>query len=364
MIKYLITVFIILMPLRVIGQNGHQVWSSYCETCHSCEKPTREDPCLTICPRYGGHLQGEHKVDEGPDIVIMDQLVNLYQPVPFAHKLHASMSDMSGGCSFCHHYSEVDKDVPPCRECHEISPAVGDLQQPGLKGAYHRQCIGCHRDWSDETGCIACHEVKKESVISELSLDKSDILGIPHPRITAEQKYVYHTTYEPSPVVTFHHSDHVDQFGLKCVSCHQGDNCGRCHELGHKREKIEHVKTCISCHNEDNCGFCHGTEEKPQFDHTVVIGWALKNRHDEATCHDCHGATKTFHVPSKSCFDCHDWELDSFEHSIVGLELDEDHEDNDCVDCHSDEQYDQLPSCENCHDEIEFPTDLPGEKVN
>ncbi len=360
--KFLFTCFIFLIPLFVLGQNGQPVWSSYCETCHSCENPTREEPCLVVCPRYGGHLKGEHKVQEGPEIVILDQLANLYEPVPFAHKLHATMAEMSGGCAFCHHYSEVDAEVPPCRECHSEKHQMGNLRQPGLKGAYHRQCISCHREWSHETGCVACHEVKEVKTPDEIA-DKSDILGIPHPRITAENKYVYQTLYDPAPIVTFHHSDHVDQFGLTCTSCHQGDNCGRCHDLGHKREKVEHVKTCIACHKEDNCLFCHSTEEKPPFDHAVIVGWPLKERHSGADCRDCHGATESFHVPATSCFECHDWEPDYFDHSVTGLTLNEYHEYFDCIDCHVEEDFSDTPSCDGCHDEVSYPDYLPGEEI-
>lgn len=363
-IRFLIAGLVILLPLFLHGQSVQEAWSTYCETCHSCDNPTLDEPCLEVCPRHAGHFEGEHEVQEGPEVVILDQLERLYEPVPFAHKLHASMADMSGGCTFCHHYSEAAQKVPPCRECHEENRAAGDLRQPGLKGAYHRQCIGCHRDWSHETGCIACHEVKQEPVAEEQPADRSDILGIPHPRITAEKKYVYETLYEPAPVVTFHHGDHVDQFGLTCASCHQGDNCGRCHDLGHRVvTKIEHVKTCIACHREDNCAFCHDRQEKPPFDHAVVIGWPLEERHRGAACQDCHGATKSFRVPDTECFDCHDWDVDSFDHSAAGLTLNEDHEEVDCTECHVDESFDQPPTCDSCHDDIEFPAELPGRRV-
>ena len=36
--------------------------------------------------------------------------------------------------------------------------ATVDLRQPSLKGAYHRQCINCHLDWSHENACGFCHE--------------------------------------------------------------------------------------------------------------------------------------------------------------------------------------------------------------
>ena len=131
---------------------------SSCAQCHACPEPTEADPCLNSCPRHGGHFYGQHEVDEGPDVIIIDQLANLYRPVAFAHKLHAGMAEMGGGCTLCHHYSENDGQIPPCRSCHEVDRKDADLRMPALKGAYHRQCTNCHRDWSHANACSFCHE--------------------------------------------------------------------------------------------------------------------------------------------------------------------------------------------------------------
>ena len=46
--------------------------------------------------------------------------------------------------------------------------AVGDvdpdkLNIPGLNGAYHRQCVGCHVEYeSDIIGCTDCHELRDQ----------------------------------------------------------------------------------------------------------------------------------------------------------------------------------------------------------
>ena len=39
----------------------------------------------------------------GPDVVILKELVNEYEPVPFDHRGHAAMSQMWNGCTTCHH---------------------------------------------------------------------------------------------------------------------------------------------------------------------------------------------------------------------------------------------------------------------
>ncbi len=354
-----------------------QSLNRYCATCHVCDQPTKEDPCLLDCPRHEGHFEGRHQITEGPEIVIMDHLANLYKPVFFTHKLHAEMSDMSGGCELCHHFSEPDKPVPPCRECHDATGDSISIQKPSLKAAYHRQCLNCHREWSHESECNICHEVADDASGKTAAVDKSDIMGMTHhPKIVAEEKYIYHTHLQDGPVVTFHHTDHVDLFGLQCVDCHQGDGCRKCHEEHiNPTEKTMAVDDCALCRNscckchvancnsEQECGFCHSMEEKPAFDHAVSVGWPLSPRHDGVSCESCHGSVKDFSSPSVNCTSCHiHWLAGSFDHGVTGLILSEDHEDLDCSDCHIDEDFGEPPSCEGCHesDEAEYPDDLPG----
>ena len=352
-------------------------FNSYCKTCHLCETPTKEDPCLLACPRHGGKFLGQHMLDEGPDIVIMDQLSELYGAVTFTHKIHASMSNMNGGCVKCHHYSEPDQPVPPCRECHDPTGKTISIQKPSLKAAYHRQCLNCHREWSHESSCSICH-LEKESAADQQIVDKTDIIGVDHPHIAAEVKYVYHTGFKDGDFVTFHHTDHVDVFGLKCADCHEGDACARCHSE-HENPVVKYAKedqkeirsnNCCKCHvescqNPEHCVFCHDGKEKPAFNHALSTGWDLGNRHSQVTCDACHGPVKEFSVPSTTCTDCHiHWTAGSFNHSVTGLILNEEHEEFDCTDCHEDEEFDQVPTCSSCHDEDEiyYPDFLPGEK--
>jgi hypothetical protein len=205
-----------------------------CSTCHQCELPTAEDPCLISCPRHHGHFDTDARADDGPDVVLIGELANLYDPVPFSHGLHAQMSDMIGGCENCHHYSEPGGRIPPCRECHDPDKTEVDLKMPSLKGAYHRQCMNCHLDWSHDKACSFCHKEHEEGM--PIPDDPSDIVGVEHhPLIKATDSYFYETTYEKGPIVSFHHTDHVDQFGLDCVDCHSGDTCARCHDQQSKR---------------------------------------------------------------------------------------------------------------------------------
>lgn len=333
-----------------------------CEDCHICENPTRENPCLISCPRYEGYFKSDEGVNDGPDIVIIDQLADLYRPVVFAHKLHAEMSMMSGGCENCHHYSEQSGSIPACRECHETFSATATLGQPALKGAYHRQCMNCHMDWAHENACGFCHEQLDGSMVA--MPDTTDIVGIPHPIIEAPESFIYQTTSEEGPIVSFHHTDHVEKFGQDCVACHKGDSCSRCHDAEKEEPvRVDHVNTCCSCHGERDCTFCHTDHEKPSFQHENSTGWSLEPYHAEVTCFTCHGDPKSFKYPETTCVSCHiHWEVGSFDHAVTRIILDEDHIEEDCDSCHLDMDFTVAPSCEDCHDEPMFPEQIPGKR--
>ena len=271
-----------------------------CTSCHQCENPTQDNHCLNECPRHGSHFYGQHEAGDGPEVVIIDQLADLYRPVVFAHRLHADMSNMTGGCQNCHHYSEKSGVIPPCRECHDGAKIPVSLDMPALKGAYHRQCMNCHLDWSGENACGFCHEQVEGATTA--AVDSTDIVGIPHPLIEAVPSYTYQTSYEKGPVVSFHHTDHVEMFDLKCVDCHRGDSCSSCHHAeGEKshRARLDHVKACYSCHSERDCGFCHHQTAQPNFEHTRTAGWALEPYHTGVSCQVCHGEPQDFRTPSE-----------------------------------------------------------------
>ncbi len=118
-------------------QSGDDDESLHCERCHTCDVPTAHQPCLVSCPRIQMVNQTtSHDLAEAPDTIVLDILADLYQPVYFAHELHATMAEMGDSCAICHHYSPPGH-IPPCRECHDPESQSGDLAKPNLKGAYH-----------------------------------------------------------------------------------------------------------------------------------------------------------------------------------------------------------------------------------
>lgn len=115
---------------------------------------------------------------ETVDSILLDLLQELYEPVDFNHGDHGAMYDCSrchhhttGGpaeekrCLGCHENSEPLADVS-CSSCHKVNknpPTSQDIDVyhidiPGLLGALHLQCLGCHRSEDGPTGCIDCHD--------------------------------------------------------------------------------------------------------------------------------------------------------------------------------------------------------------
>jgi octaheme c-type cytochrome (tetrathionate reductase family) len=123
----------------------------------------------------------------------LNSRIDEYEPVKFTHRTH----DVNSGsnCSICHHRfasspeDRVGEDVQKlhgamdlriagascvschadltekkfqkCSQCHGASNEPDFPARIGLKGAYHRQCIGCHQNQPASakapTDCASCH---------------------------------------------------------------------------------------------------------------------------------------------------------------------------------------------------------------
>ena len=314
-----------------------------------------------------------------PDVVILDELEDLYLPVPFDHKGHSEMAKMTIGCAICHHFTPEGTPHPACKSCHEVSPVREDMRKPSLKAAYHRQCLSCHREWSHQTACEICHPPKagrgtRSGATRRPTVD--DIVGTMHPPIPEPDVKVYQTKYKDKPgtKVLFRHKEHIHRFGFTCAECHREDSCSRCHEKG--KSEADRVKTleehhnpCATCHDmktPEKCNHCHRLAGEPvpkPFDHGDT-GWTLNRYHKGKSCRLCH-TTVPFTKLDRDCSKCHgDWEPDTFDHRITGQVLEENKPDVDCGDCHADRRFDRAPSCDECHDEeVRFPAQRPGTVV-
>ena len=308
----------------------------------------------------------DQPLEFGPHTVILCDLEDAYEPVPFDHLSHAKMAQMWHGCVTCHHYSPQPGDgsttatlagvamhvvscedtattaaamrqedsiqIPACKSCHPIEAGETDIHMPSLKGAYHRQCLNCHKDWMHENGCVICHEPKEGRDAAQAEPLPGDIVGRMHPPIPEPDITTYKMRFTPADGgnVTFRHREHTVDFGIRCVECHY----------------------------QDNCAHCHG----PSGDTT-----ALKPVHPGMTWDESHGPCMACHSQAR-CRHCHYKDDQSppnpFSHTATGQELDQDHAEIACAQCHEDLGFDAAPTCGDaaCHKDqtIGYPAHLPG----
>ncbi len=345
-----------------------------CQTCHSCSAPTKTNPCLSPCPR-ARIIPGYHPAKSGPEVVIMSRSSEQYGPVVFSHRLHADMSEMSGGCYGCHHYNSTSMAILSCKECHPASRARSDISMPDLKGAYHRQCMDCHRQWGKTTECTTCHIKRGPGQTTEEALEAARLKGKGHPEVPSPNRVVYETRSQKGTVVTFFHEDHSGRFGLQCRDCHKAEACVRCHEKGAVRDTattaVRVVRSqrsmetlhapCFSCHQKDACETCHMDKPLSAFDHARSTGWPLNRFHQKLACQKCHGEKTRFTKLNTGCVHCHaNWAPGTFKHETTGFRLDASHAEFDCVSCHPDNAFGPEPSCSGCHDDKTYPKDRPG----
>jgi hypothetical protein len=367
---YVVIFFLSILVVQAFAQD-HSKLEFNCSLCHSCETPTKSDPCLVVCPRE--QMMTVHiSPEKSPKIIKMQKLESvqdIYEPVIFSHRIHAEMSEMSGGCEMCHHYNPPGN-IVACDDCHEPQRQRVDISKPDLKAAYHRQCIDCHQTWSENVPCESCHETNEsgKSAFTDKEYDSDRV----HPEIVVPNKIVYETPEQKNTLVTFFHNEHTDLYGLDCRSCHQEESCAKCHDPRQTTAvekvslQVKHEK-CIDCHDTEaksGCESCHTNKEMKPFNHGTRTGFALKSYHTKLNCTQCHQSKGVFTGLSSSCTSCHSgWDSETFDHKITGLALDEMHSEFDCGDCHPNADFSKKPSCEDCHDDMSYPEYKPGALV-
>lgn len=339
-----------------------------CKTCHLNEYPTKLDPGLRSCPRNSMTMEFPSS-KEGPDVVNISDMSDHYSGVKFSHKIHAQMSEMSVGCTGCHHYN-TSGPVLSCKECHENSRMREDVSVPDLKAAYHRQCLSCHKQWSHENGCSTqCHSLKgsENQIVSKtVNTDKT------HPVLKEPEKLTWKTNSEAGKIVTFFHNEHNQLFKISCKTCHGQDNCVMCHEkkvqqennsAGTEKSFDENHRRCIKCHEGNTCDNCHSDKELSPFNHSKTAGWTLKSYHSNLSCAKCHGNALPFRRLDNNCTSCHKNFLPGkFDHKLTGLVLSENHKEFECNNCHIDNNFSKQPQCKMCHDDKSFPSQIPGKR--
>jgi hypothetical protein len=388
--KAVILLFILISAPFLISQTKHSKGHPdsgklSCKTCHACDVPTQQDPCLISCPR-NRMVPVNEEAGKTVNVVTLDELSKKYMPVIFPHRDHAQMSEMSGGCVTCHHYN-TDGPIQPCKNCHEYDRNGQDISKPDLEAAYHRQCINCHREWSHENNCVSCHALKTGNEPFTKNISEKKFSIIDHPKLTEPAKVVYETNYDKGKIVTFYHDEHTKIFGAECISCHKQENCTKCHDKNNpapvqqqapgtfykiQKTSDQHHKPCFTCHKNDDCSLCHLDKPEGPFNHEVRTGWALNKFHQKLLCSKCHTSVSTgmdahitFVKLDNKCQSCHkNFATGSFDHKLTGLKLDDNHKDLDCISCHENTDFSKSPTCVSCHDDKSFPKNKPGESVS
>ncbi|MBI5866454.1 MAG: hypothetical protein HZB38_18440 [Planctomycetes bacterium] len=254
----------------------------------------------------------------GPDTILLEMLngeqagSDWFGPVLFNHGEHAKMA---AACTVCHHYTENTQVPAKCRDCHEPQLPQDDIRKPTLKGAYHRQCMGCHREWAHGNHCQACHSLSDSARPGGGVGLHSVYMAETHAAIVRPDVITYQPENEAGirSIVWFRHDDHIQRYGNQCVDCHGSDNCTRCHEAGAELARNmpaeHHHQPCLACHVVDDdtrCASCHspeGTAPPERFDHALT-GWPLAPYHEGLNCRACHRQAP-FGPLDAGCGACH-----------------------------------------------------------
>lgn len=170
--------------------------ASDCKKCHSIDK-TALDPlpadknAMTRIAESVVRTRAEKeqtvsgdpiKTDDIPEEVTIEVLKDQYEGAKFPHRKIVtallervqknklamySHNGMASLCNGCHHHGLEAASPPKCASCHGVAVLSEPDGRPGLKGAYHGQCITCHQQMGIQkpvaTDCTACHQKQTRS---------------------------------------------------------------------------------------------------------------------------------------------------------------------------------------------------------
>ena len=158
-----------------------------CSVCHMSPLPENGNPEAASDPAKTAArlLDSRKKVSttfqdkDVPEIVTIKTIADQYQPVAMPHRRIVSKlaKEMQGNdmanyfhaneavlCQGCHHHSPASKTPPKCSSCHGVPFESAHPSRPGLLGAYHQQCMDCHKAMRlpkpIATDCEGCHKKK------------------------------------------------------------------------------------------------------------------------------------------------------------------------------------------------------------
>jgi len=158
-----------------------------CSVCHIAPETARitvagldDRQAAEMLYASGKAQQFAYRDDEIPEKVTIGILSDLYEPVALPHRkiVRTLLSNIRGDkladyfhrekgtvCQGCHHNSPASMKPPRCAGCHGQPFDRSNASRPGLKGAYHQQCMGCHQKLKlakpAATACTECHQEKQ-----------------------------------------------------------------------------------------------------------------------------------------------------------------------------------------------------------
>jgi len=259
--------------------------------------------------------------DEAPDLedlkhgyLVLDSPViqeeeDRYHSVRFMHKKHAALL---GDCTQCHHYRSKNMDEPEtqrCAACHRKSFNPEMPERLGLKAAYHRQCMDCHKERNKgPVGCTECHVLKVP--------DHGKLVKLPpdptpeqvtleclrcHEEQGADMIESAHWQWKgPSPYTESHEkridmgkaTNTVNNFCIavvsnwpRCTSCHAGYGWKDASFDFEDKSKID----CLVCHDTTLTYRKVPTEAGYPYEEVDLVKVAQSVGHtSRKTCGDCH----------------------------------------------------------------------------
>lgn len=146
-----------------------------CTRCHAGPPPAEAASQMPPAPPPPAHF--EPSTLEAPERVEIAGLSKKFERVLFPHRRHAEKLEALIAssklavrfhgrqdllCQGCHHHTPAGQAPPRCQSCHGHPFNELNLFMPGILGAYHRQCVGCHEQMGITTvsSCTSCHDPK------------------------------------------------------------------------------------------------------------------------------------------------------------------------------------------------------------
>ncbi len=104
-------------------------------------------------------ISKEYEAVDMPHRQIVNALVMRIKDNPLSDYFHTGKDTI---CQGCHHHSPASPKPPQCTNCHFERWDAYTPSKPAILGAYHQQCMGCHKQMDIEkaVGCTECHKSK------------------------------------------------------------------------------------------------------------------------------------------------------------------------------------------------------------